>query len=646
MFKKLCMGAAFLCSGLSIAQEAEEKPIESLSEVILIDSKFEIKRENSGKVVTKITAEELERSRGQTLAEIINRVSGIEINGIRSNDGQNLGYYVRGGRNREVVILVDGVQLNDASSIANDFDLRLLSLNQVASIEIVKGASSTLYGSGAATAVINISTKDPVGEKIGLHLQSVLGTNQTQNDQNYNIAQFDNAVGVSGRLINFDYQVNFSNRFSDNMSAIGTATDAEDFEENPFNKYNVYARVGYRFSNNLKFHLYGNFDKFNSSYDDAFMYTDADNRLISDQLRAGSHWVASYKNGSFIFSDSYTELNRENQSAYPARYDSKIYTFDAHNKYVINEKFHTLLGVNGIFSEFNSFSIPFEENTFKPAVTADVANFEIIDPYLNLVYISGFGLNLNIGTRLNLHSDYGNNWVYNLNPSFTTTLNKGYIKFLTSYSSAYITPSLYQLYDPTYGNMNLEPEESNTVEAGFEYKINNLRFSGIYFSRNSTNFIEFVTVDAANYISEYQNITDEFEARGVEVELEWELLPELNFNGNYTFTQAADRFALRIPKHKINTSIGYHIGKGTFTSLSYQFNDDRSDSFFNGETFENELVALESYGILDFYLSQKITENFQVFFGVNNIANEHYEEIYRFNTRGRNLRMGLVFNFI
>ena len=646
MFKKLCVGAAFVCSGLSFAQEAEEKPVESLSEVILIDSKFEIKRENSGKVVTKITAEELERSRGQTLAEVINRVSGIEINGIRSNDGQNLGYYVRGGRNREVVILVDGVQLNDPSSIANDFDLRLLSLNQVASIEIVKGASSTLYGSGAATAVINISTKEPVGEKIGLQLQSVLGTNQTQKDQSYDIAQFDNAVGVSGRLTNFDYQINFSNRFSENMSAVRASTDDEIFEDNPFNKYNVYARVGYRFSNNLKFYLYGNFDKFNSSYDDSFMYTDADNRLISDQFRTGSHWVASYKNGSFIFSDSYTEMNRETLSDYPTKFESKIYTFDAHNKYVINDKFHTLLGVNGTFSEFNSFEVPFEENSFQPAITADIANFEIIDPYLNLVYISDLGLNLNMGTRLNLHSDYGNHWVYNLNPSYTANLKEGYIKFLTSYSSAYITPSLYQLYDATYGNINLAPEESTTVEAGIEYKKNNLRFSGVYFSRNSTNFIDFITVDAENYISEYQNIAEEFQANGVEVELQWELLPKLNFNGNYTFTQAAERFALRIPKHKINANFGYNLGKGTFTSLSYQFNDDRSDSFYNAETFGNELVVLESYGILNFYLSQKITENFQAFVGVNNITNEKYEEIYRFNTRGRNVRMGVVFNFM
>ncbi len=112
------------------------------------------------------------------------------------------------------------MQLSDPSSIANDFDLRLLPLDQVASIEIVKGASSTLYGSGAATAVINITTKTPKDKKISLQLQSTLGTNQSQNDQDYDIAQFDNSVAVSGRLSKFDYQVNFSNRYSENLSSI------------------------------------------------------------------------------------------------------------------------------------------------------------------------------------------------------------------------------------------------------------------------------------------------------------------------------------------------------------------------------------------------------------------------------------------
>jgi vitamin B12 transporter len=39
------------------------------------------------------------------------------------------------------------------------YDLRLLPVEQIESIEIMKGASSTLYGSGAATGVINITLK-------------------------------------------------------------------------------------------------------------------------------------------------------------------------------------------------------------------------------------------------------------------------------------------------------------------------------------------------------------------------------------------------------------------------------------------------------------------------------------------------------
>jgi vitamin B12 transporter len=64
------------------------------------------------------------------------------------------------------LILIDGIAATDPSQIANDYDLRLLNLDQVESIEILKGASSTLYGSGAATAVINITLKK-ASENIG-----------------------------------------------------------------------------------------------------------------------------------------------------------------------------------------------------------------------------------------------------------------------------------------------------------------------------------------------------------------------------------------------------------------------------------------------------------------------------------------------
>ncbi len=644
MFKKLWIYGALLCTGLSQAQQTQTR-VESLDEVVLIDSKFELKRENSGKVVAKITAKELERSSGQSIAEIINRVSGIEINGSRSAEGLNLGYYVRGGRNRQVVIMVDGIQLSDPSAISNDFDLRLLPLDQVASIEIIKGASSTLYGSGAATAVISITTKEPANKKIGIQLQSSLGTNQTQGAQEYVPAQFDNALGLSGRLSKFNYQVNLSHRQSENMSAIKPAGEEEGFQENPFSKHSVYARLGYKINEQLKFYVYGNFDEFSSSFDDSFMYADADNELESEQFRAGSHWEVSYKNGSFIFNDSYSELDREVKSDFPNTYDARVYAFDAYNKYVFEEKIHTILGVNGIFSDFNSFDIPFGETEFQQAISDTTANFEIVDPYINAVYVSGFGFNLNAGTRLNIHSQYGEHWVYNVNPSYTYPLKEGYLKALTSYSTAYITPSLYQLFAPNYGNPDLNPEESSTFEAGLEFQSKKAAISAVYFKRNSENFIDFVTVDPANFISEYQNVAEEFSASGVEVELTLELPGNLDFTGNYTFTEVDQKFALRIPRHKINAQLGLSIFKNTFSTLSYQFNDERTDSFYNNETFENELVVLKGFGVLDYYISHQVNDHLKIFAGLNNLTNEKYEEIYRYSTRGRNARLGLALNF-
>lgn len=644
MFKKLWVCSALLCTGLSFAQQTK---IESLDSVVLIDSKFELKRENSGKVVTKISAKDLEKSAGLTIPDLINKVSGIEINGTRSTDGQNLGYYVRGGRNRQVLILVDGVQLSDPSSIANDFDLRLLPLDQVASIEIVKGASSTLYGSGAATAVINITTKTPKDKKISLQLQSTLGTNQSQNNQDYDIAQFDNSVAVSGRLSKFDYQVNFSNRYSENMSSINSEDETVQFEDDPFSKYNVYARLGYKISDQLKFYFYGNYDKFNADYDDSFMYADNNNELESRQVRTGSHWVATYKNGSFIFSDSYTESKRQIFSDYPSKYDSKVYAFDAYNKYIFNDKFHTVLGVNGVFSSFNSYSIPFGESNFEQTVSEDVADFDIVDPYVNVVYISGTGLNVNAGTRLNIHSEYGSNLVYSLNPSYSFKLGATSLKALTSYSTAYITPSLYQLFDSSYGNTELDPEESSTFEIGLELNTNafNMNYSLVYFNRNTKNFIDFVTVDPENYISEYQNIGEEFNASGLEFEFSLDPIEKLSLTGNYTYTKAEDRFALRIPEHKINLKAGYQISDKSYTSLSYQFNDDRTDNFYNNETFANETVVLESYGILDFYYSHQVSDHLKVFAGVDNIFNTEFQELYRYTTRGRNARLGIALNF-
>jgi vitamin B12 transporter len=202
MKQKLFLAICLSASGVLFAQQNEQnEQIEQLDSV-QIDSKTMLSRKNSGKVVYQITSEDLEEKSGMSISQIVNQVSGIEINGSRGNQGQNLGYYVRGGGNRQVVIMIDGVQLNDPSQIANDYDLRLVSTETIESIEIVKGASSVLYGSGASTAVISITSKKASASPIAATFKSTFGSNSSAEAKNINVEEFTNQVGFSGTLKN------------------------------------------------------------------------------------------------------------------------------------------------------------------------------------------------------------------------------------------------------------------------------------------------------------------------------------------------------------------------------------------------------------------------------------------------------------
>lgn len=616
-------------------QKKDSINAEHLDEIVITDSKFKLKRENSGKVITKITQNELLQLQGKTIAEIINATAGVEINGTKSNAGQNLSYFIRGGRNRQVLILIDGIAVTDASQIANDYDLRLMLADQVESIEILKGASSTLYGSGAATAVINIKLKEASKKHISANFRSTLGTNQSQSDNNYAIENFSNSVSVNGTLEKFNYLASFGNQFTNGLSAI-----SDGVEVDIFNSINGNVKLGYKFSKAFTVKAYGSFDEFTSDFDDGFYYTDAENESKINQYRIGVSSEFIYKKGSFTLNSAYNNIERDIDSSFPTQFNSEGFIVDAFNRYKFNDKFFTVLGLNLQENDMESFSIPFGGIGLEQDINPENASFSIIDPYVNAVYVSGFGLSVNAGMRLNNHSEYGSHLVYSLNPSFKKDLNFGYIKALASYSTAYITPSLYQLFEPTFGNTKLNPEENITLEIGAELNIKDkTRLSVVYFNRKENNFIEFV--DLGNFMFQYKNTANSFTTSGVEIEAQIIIANPLKFNLNGTFTQVDDELNLRIPEYKINAKLDYQYNNSIFLSLTYQFNDDREDSFFNSTSFMSESVTLKKYSLIDFYISHKLIHDKLTFFAsLSNILNEDYEELYKYSTKGRNINFG------
>lgn len=142
--------------------------------------------------------------------------------------GQNLSYFIRGGNNRQVLVRIDGIVVSDPSQIESEFDLRLLALDQIQSVEVVKGASSSLYGSGAATAVIDITTKNTATEKTSLQIAQEWGT---QNTHNQKLGSFSDVqkqyLQLQRSIAKIGLSASVSRFTSDGMSSVvGTETDA------------------------------------------------------------------------------------------------------------------------------------------------------------------------------------------------------------------------------------------------------------------------------------------------------------------------------------------------------------------------------------------------------------------------------------
>jgi len=645
MKKTVKISAFFaLVSTCVLAQEQDSLSINPLKEVVISDTKFALKKEKSGKVIEVITAEDLAKKSGQSLATVLSQVAGVEINGNQSANGKNLGYYIRGGKNRQVLIMIDGVPVTDASGINIEYDLRLLPVEQVERIEVMKGAASTLYGTGAATGVINITLKKSAKKEIQGNAYVNIGSNNTSENKKYNGQDFNQGISVNGEVKKVNYFAGFNSTETSGMSQIAEPVGTK-YEEDRFSRQNAIAKLGFKATEKLTLDFFGNYDKIKNDFDFAFDNTgfnDNDvNETTSEQVRFGFSPKYKYNKGEFVLNSGfakikrdYNELNSWTNTTDYSLYESRSVVLDGFNKYNFNNEFALIVGANYQFHDMLS-QTPFA------TIENEAAKFNILDGYTTLVYNSSFGLNVNAGARLNTHSQYGNNVVYNFNPSYNFKTSFP-LKVLVSYSTAFITPSLYQLYSE-YGNTDLTPEDNTTIEAGFETELWNkkIKLSAVGFYRDQNDAIDFF-YNPDTFEAYYVNVDGKSKAKGVETTVSVALTEKVSLNGNYTFTQVDKALDRLIPKHKANASIDFQPTKRTLFNLNYQYFNARNDAFYNGTTFTVDTIQLGSYQLLNALAKYELIQNRLTVFGtVTNIFNEEFVENAGYSTRGRNFKLGV-----
>jgi|GEM_PF-354340 len=632
MFQTAVCGL-FSLLGCTLLQAQEEK-METLEEMVISATRFPMKKAHTGKIIYRFTPADLAHFRGSTLTEVLTQISSININGSNSAPGKNKSVYIRGSRGRQVLVLIDGVPMTDPSGVSAAFDLRLISMSQVAAIEVMNGAAGTLYGSGAAAGIVNIQLKKPTNTPFSLSYDLSAGTVNTQENTSFSIGEMRHQVAVSGSLKGFTYLASLQHSGTDGFSEAKANEGEEAFEEDTFGATHSLLRIGYQPTDKMQLQGFVHDDRNHYDYDAGAFVDSEINRGENRQQRIGFsaridhaygklHLTAAYNNILRSF-DSY---NSWSMATDHFEYIGKSHTLDLVNSYQLGNGLELIAGI-AYQRHSNQTNSPYG------TIDASLANFSLIDPYATVVYQLSPRMHINAGLRLNHHSSYGNHWVYHFNPSLIMTEK---LQFIASYSTAFISPTSYQLFS-NYGNKDLTPETGQTSEFGLRYHDRDraVEWNTVFFYRVSDNAIVL-----PDYIS-YQNAEDTCYAKGVETEFKKALSSSLSIRLGHTYTHK-NKDLDYLPTHKWTGLLETTLGQNTYLSLRYQNTAPRDyfDQWGTGET-----ISLEGYQLVDLYGSRDlIAERLSVYLQISNLFNEDYVETIGYNTRGRNVKMGLHFNF-
>jgi vitamin B12 transporter len=583
-----------------------------LDEITLIESQIPITRRESGRSIIKIDSTDLKRFSGRNISEMLSTKAGIVTLGNTSITGQNIRYAIRGSNNNQVLILLDGVRISDPSRIDNDFDINFLNINQIESIEILKGASSSLYGSSASAGVININTKKNNKNK-SLSIDLFTGTENDNKRKLDDLTYFSSNLGFNKDLNLFKFGFNLSTLNTNGMSAISPGSEIDNFS-----KYNLNLNL----SDNIgpfEWYVILNKSQIKNGYDNSFPIEDANFIGLSFLESLSSRFKFQYSKGEISLTAGYQNTSREYRDNYPLTFKSINKSIEILNKFKISDKIYSVQGI-----------------LFQDSGYDGVQNVSQVGLYSNLVYLSGKKLNFSLGGRINNHDTYGNFLTYSLNPSYNINFKElENIKIFATLNSAFIAPSLYQLYDPYSGNKVLLPEESTSKEIGIEI-INQIRNLSIVFFEREENPKIIYEYDFSTSTGGYTNSASELIFRGVEIDYSKKLLKKIDFNFNYTFNELKKGTLQRLPKHIFNESITYNLKNNKNLSFIYRFRGKR-EALGGSE-------ILNSYGLMDIrYSFTKGKINFN--FWVNNLLNKEYVEILNYSSKGRNLRFGISYDF-
>jgi vitamin B12 transporter len=633
--------AATIFSSQLIAQDSTS--FRQLDQVIVTANRLQQKQSSTGKMVTVISQETLQRNAGKNLSEIINYQAGVFINGAGNNLGTNPDIYLRGSGLGNTLILLDGVPMNDPSQINNTFDLNMISLGMIERVEILKGAQSTLWGSDAVAGVINIITKKATYN--AQHLSSLLSYGSYQT--------FRGNIGLNGTIGKLSYRLGYDFTNGKGFSTAHDSTGKKDFDQDNFKQNNWQIALGYQFNKNWSITTSHQFLKYTGGTDAGAFQDDKDNVFENKNTQhhidlgyAGAkfqwHLTQSFLKAGRIYTDDSASIGGFAKYS-RGEYNGNTAITETFGNFNLSKKLVLVAGLQYQHQQTSQSYLSI--SSFGPFETAlgDSAKANNLSWYNSILLKDLAGFDFEAGFRINRHNIYGNNSTYTINPSYHINQQ---LKLFINISSAYKIPSLYQLYSE-YGNKGLRPEKSHNYELGVSFLDKkgrrSVRLAG--FKRDIQDLIVFYT-NPSNFASQYIN-RDQQNDYGFELETHFKLSTKTDwvFNATYVDGEGDNKGVktknlYRRPNFIINTVFTWQPTTKITLMPSLRYIGSRLKG-----TYDAGPEKMPAYTTLDLYMGYTVTKRTKCFIDLRNLTNQEYFDVVGYNSKRFNLMAGLTFGF-
>ncbi len=556
------------------------------------------------------------------------------------------------------LFLIDGERI--AGETKGAVDLSRINPANIESIEIIKGAASTLYGSNAIGGVVNIITKSyarPLEVYAGIN--SNIYTDPAEDAiraDNYYFA----AVNLShGKLSSFsDVKFNKYAPFDLNEGAgiLGLQTQEKE------NNYTLNQKFTYRAGKKLLLSARGTYYHLNrdfalENYPDKissdFSYGAKATYFPSEDSKLEFSWHSDKNKIWDVENDQGLERNILD-------YENLLQNARFLGNYNVGDKQKLTAGLEYLNEQQSSLQNNIDDKSINNYV------IYIQDDILLLE-----DLNLILGARGDIHSIFGAHFT----PQASAMFSPGNFKFRASFGQGFRAPTVKELFTDHFqvpafgspvafyleGNADLEPERSNYYSGSVQYTVENVDFSVSYSENHIDNLIN--TDSIINMVMGQQGPTEidyiysnveEAVIRSVNLLAKFRLTNSLSLTGSYTYTDpqnlTMNTELVNVRNHNARINLDYiKRYKNYFLTANLNANYFGKKEVLDIYSHERPQprVELSDFTLYNLTTTHTFAENYTLTLGINNLLNKTDDrpEYFNLSSPGRTYVAGFSMNF-